>query len=63
MKGKKPTYEERKLIERAGLDTYQWLIQKHTSEIIQVVNKDDKNDIAVFDLETFEVIRYTKNKN
>ena len=62
MKGKKPTYEERKLIERAGLDTYEWLVQKDTSSIIQLVNRDDDKSIAVFDKETFDVIKYRKGE-
>lgn len=40
MKGKKPTYEERKLIAANGLDTYVWLVQKNCPEFMQVVNKE-----------------------
>ena len=60
MKGKKPTYEERKLIERAGLDTYEWLVQKDTSSIIQLVHRYDNQQFAVFDKDTLSVIRYQK---
>ena len=62
MKGKKPTYEERKLITKAGLDTYEWLVQKDTSTIIQLVNRNNDKEIAVFDKETCSVIRYRKGK-
>lgn len=62
MKGKKPTYEERKLIAKAGLDTYEWLVQKNTSTIIQLVNRSNEKEIAVFDKETCSVIRYNKDK-
>lgn len=62
MKGKKPTYEERKLISKAGLDTYEWLVQKHTSTIIQLVNRNDDKEIAVFDKDTLGVIRYRKGE-
>lgn len=62
MKGKKPTYEERKLISKAGLDTYEWLVQKNTSTIIQLVNRNDEKEIAVFDKGTLGVIRYRKGK-
>lgn len=62
MKGKKPTYEERKLIAKAGLDTYEWLVQKDTSSIIQLVNRNDDQEIAVFDKETLGVIRYRKGE-
>ena len=60
MKGKKPAYEERKLIERAGLDTYEWLVQKDTSSIIQLVHRYDNQQFAVFDKETLSVIKYRK---
>ncbi len=40
MKGKKPTYEERKIIAAEGLDTYKWLVQKSTSSFMQIVNKE-----------------------
>ena len=62
MKGKKPTYEERKLISQAGLDTYEWLVQKNTSEIVQLVKRDDDKEIAVFDKATLGVVRYRKDK-
>ena len=40
MKGRKPTREERKIIERANLDTWVWLVQKNTIDKMQVINKD-----------------------
>jgi hypothetical protein len=40
MKGRKPTREERKTINDAGLDTWIWLVQKNTNDIMQVINKE-----------------------
>ena len=37
--GKKPTYEQRKLIERWGLDTYTWLVVKDTPEEMLIVHR------------------------
>lgn len=37
--GKKPTYEQRKLIQRSGLDTYDWLVVKDTSTELVLVNR------------------------
>ena len=38
--GRKPTYEERKFIEKAGLDTYKWLVQKNVLESMQLINRE-----------------------
>lgn len=40
MKGRKATREERKIISAAGLDTYAWLVQKHTVDFMQLINKN-----------------------
>ena len=40
MQGKKPSREERKILEANGLDTYTWLVQKSNIKYIQVVNKE-----------------------
>lgn len=40
MKGKKATREQRKLISKAGLDTYVWMVQKDAPTFIQLLNKD-----------------------
>lgn len=37
--GKKPTYEQRKLIQRSGLDTYDWLVAKDTSTELVLVHR------------------------
>ena len=39
-KGAKPTREERRIIANAGLDTYEWLVQKHTSTVMTIINKN-----------------------
>lgn len=38
--GKKPTREQRKIIDAAGLDTYEFLVQQHTSTKIRLISKD-----------------------
>lgn len=47
MQGKKPTYEERKILEKNDLDTYEWLVQKHSTEFLQLVNKESGEVIRV----------------
>lgn len=36
---KKPTREQRKLIQRCGLDTYDWLVTKDTSTELVLVHR------------------------
>ena len=38
MKAKKPTYQQRKLIERENLDTYKWYVQKDSPQEMQIKN-------------------------
>ena len=38
MKAKKPSYQQRKLIEKANLDTYVWYVQKDTPMFMQLKN-------------------------
>lgn len=41
--GKKPTYEQRKLIQEWGLDSHEWLVVKDTStELVLVHRENDK---------------------
>jgi hypothetical protein len=40
MQGRKPYREEWKYFEDAGLDSREWLVQKATNEILQIVNKE-----------------------
>lgn len=41
--GKKPTYEQRKLIQSAGLDSHEWLVVKDTpTEMVLVHRQVDK---------------------
>lgn len=37
--GKKPTYEQRKLIQEWGLDAHDWLVVKDTSTEMVLVNR------------------------
>lgn len=39
MKGKKPTYNQKKFLRQNRLDPYNWLVQKDTTEFMQVVNR------------------------
>jgi len=40
IRGRKPTYEERKFIEKAGLNTYEWLVQKSMLCSMQLINRE-----------------------
>lgn len=37
---RKPTREERKILIENNLDTYKWLVRKHTSTFIELINVD-----------------------
>lgn len=37
--GKKPTYEQRKLIQQYGLNTYDWLVSKDTPDELVIVHR------------------------
>ena len=39
MQGKKPTYQQRKLLEKAGLDPRDYLIQKIKADTLQVIHR------------------------
>ena len=43
--GKKPTYNQRKQIERSGLDAHDWLVIKDTSTELVVVNRDNSKTV------------------
>lgn len=47
MQGKKPTYEQRKFLSSKGLDTYVWLVQKESTEWMQLINKETNEVIRV----------------
>lgn len=40
VRGRKPTYEERKIIEKAKYDTYSWLVTKNTSTFLELVHRE-----------------------
>lgn len=44
MKGKKATFEQRKILKQYNLDTYKWLVQKDASDFMQVVNKETREE-------------------
>ena len=39
--GKKPTYAQRKMIEKWGLDSHDWLVVKDTPGAMTVVHRDN----------------------
>lgn len=46
--GKKPTYEQRKVIQRHGLDPHDWLVVKDTStEMVLVYRYSDKTTRSI----------------
>lgn len=45
--GKKPTYEQRKIIQAAGLDAHDWLVVKDTSTDMVLVHKHSNTTIRV----------------
>ena len=47
MKGRKATYQERKVLEKKGYDTHIWLIQKNSPDFIQIVNRDTKEEVKL----------------
>lgn len=40
VRGRKPTYEERKIIAKANYDTYTWLVTKNTSKMLEIVHRE-----------------------
>lgn len=47
--GKKPTYEQRKLIQRMKLDSHDWLVVKDTStELVLVHRHNDKTVRTIY---------------
>ena len=40
IRGRKPTYEERKILKANGYDTYVWLVTKSTPTYIEIMNRD-----------------------
>ena len=47
MKGKKPTYNQRKFIQAHRLNASNWLVQKDTPEIMQLVYRHDDKKIRI----------------
>lgn len=40
IRGRKPTYEERKILKMKGYDTYVWLVTKNTPTFIELMHRD-----------------------
>lgn len=40
IRGRKPTREERKILERNEVDTYIWLVQSHTPYELKLIHKE-----------------------
>lgn len=49
--GKKPTREQRKLIERWGLDAHNWLVAKVTSTAMVIVHRYSDKTVRVISKE------------
>ena len=47
MSGRKPTRQERKILESAGYDTYKWLVQMHNNDFLRIVNKETKEEAKI----------------
>lgn len=39
IRGRKPTYEERKILTTNGFDTYAWLVTKNTPTFIELMHR------------------------
>lgn len=46
--GRKPTREERKIINNFKLDTYMWLVQKNTTTQLFLIHKETK-EVKIID--------------
>ena len=40
IRGRKPNYEERKILMKAKLDTYVWLVTKNTQTYLELCNRN-----------------------
>lgn len=47
MKGKKPTVRQGKLMLERGMNWEEWLTQKDTPELLQVVHRDTKEVVVL----------------
>lgn len=47
MKGKKPTYNQRKYLEEANKDTYSYLVTRDTSEEIVFVHRETQEKVII----------------
>ena len=62
MKGRKATRAERKIIQTAELDTYEYLVQKNTIDFLQVISSIDKKELKI-DKKTLLVVKANWNTN
>ena len=47
MNGRKPTRQERRVINEAGYDTYKWLVQMNNNDYLRIVNRDTKEEVKI----------------
>lgn len=47
MRGKKPTYNQKKFLRSKGLDPYNWLVQKDTQEFMQIKNRYSEKESVI----------------
>lgn len=47
MRGKKPTYNQKKFLRKNRLDPFNWLVQKDTPDYMQIVNRYSGNERVI----------------
>lgn len=56
--GKKPTYNQRKIIQEAGLDPHDWLVVKDTSEAMVLVHRHNEKTTNTIQKDWFKSNRF-----
>lgn len=47
IRGRKPTYNERKILMANGYDPHQWLVTKDTPEMIELMNRENGEIVQI----------------
>ncbi len=47
MRGKNPTYEQKRLLSRLGYDATAWLVVKNTSAELVIVSRDGASTVTI----------------
>ena len=48
IRGRKPTYTERKILQKNGYDTYDWLVTKSTPTFIELINRNSGEITTIY---------------